>query len=68
MKLDDLLKEKGLAGAMHYAADMISYAERIMQLPTCNECVRKRECQYLPDWGAMVRINCPLYRGKDEEG
>lgn len=28
----------------------------------CNTCGKRRECEYLPKWGSLARINCPLWR------
>lgn len=28
----------------------------------CNTCAKRRTCEYLPKWGTLARINCPLWR------
>lgn len=43
------------------------HSERVSSLPNCNDCAKKRDCEYLPDWGKDVRINCPLHEPKKED-
>ncbi len=47
-----------------YAADCIRYTQQVQSYNDCNNCARG--CGYEPKWGAMTRINCPLWRAKDE--
>lgn len=44
-----------------------SHVERLLSLPDCNTCDSKDRCAYCPDIGAFTRINCPLWRGPQEE-
>lgn len=32
----------------------------------CNDCSEIKKCEYLPKPGDKTRINCPLWRGKQE--
>lgn len=34
----------------------------------CNNCGNKKDCQYTPKPGLMVRWNCPLWEGGQNEG
>ena len=43
------------------AADHIRHSISVMSCNSCNNCEKKLICKYLPDYGAMVRINCPLW-------
>lgn len=36
------------------------HSERISELPDCNDCSRK-DCEYRPEPGEWVRVNCPLH-------
>lgn len=50
--------------AIYYIADTLRYAEQIKELNNCNDCAKKMSCEYRPEWGRMVRINCPLYKSE----
>lgn len=43
--------------------------KRLRDMKSCNDC-RAEECDYRPDWGDLVRYNCPFwgkgYRLTDE--
>lgn len=41
-----------------------SYYAQVAAQGDCNDCGRARTCQYVPKPGGIVRINCPLWRGK----
>lgn len=43
------------------------YAE-LMDQPNCNDCGDRKECEYRPEWGAAVRINCPLHVRQEDGG
>jgi len=36
------------------------------QMHNCNDCTKK-DCEFKPDWGDDVRINCPLWEGEEDE-
>ena len=57
----DMLNGRNIALVLSHAADLIALGESVMNLPNCNECGKKRECKYVPDWGSPVRFNCPLF-------
>lgn len=40
-------------------------SEQVMNLPDCNDCGAE-SCEYKPQPGQHVRINCPLWRAKEE--
>jgi hypothetical protein len=54
------------ARMLHHAADCISYYHRVSSYHDCNDCGANPECKYLPQWGGMTRINCPLWRETEE--
>lgn len=37
--------------------------EQLKGLHDCNDCSYKYGCDYMPKYGQIVRINCPLWRG-----
>lgn len=42
------------------------YEKHLLNLPNCNDC-GVHGCEYKPNPGQTVRINCPLWRGMDEK-
>ena len=42
-----------------------SLLKQLVSLPDCNTCDSKY-CTYRPNIGAFTRINCPLWRGKED--
>lgn len=47
---------------MYELRDLRNYYERITALPDCNTCaISHLACEYLPEPGQSVRINCPHY-------
>lgn len=47
-----------------YVADCIRYTQSVQSYDNCNNC-GKKGCEYRPEWGKQVRINCPLWEGKE---
>lgn len=47
-----------------YVADCIRYTQNVQSYNNCNNC-GKKNCEYKPDWGKQVRINCPLWEGSE---
>ena len=43
------------------------YYIRVSNLPDCNTCQIKKDCEYLPQWGESVRINCPHFVGGENQ-
>jgi hypothetical protein len=41
-----------------------SYYSQVAAQGDCNDCGKARNCQYVPQPGGIVRINCPLWRAK----
>jgi hypothetical protein len=37
--------------------------DRIMELPSCNDCFKRNDCGSAPKLGDYVRINCPFFLG-----
>jgi bifunctional N-acetylglucosamine-1-phosphate-uridyltransferase/glucosamine-1-phosphate-acetyltransferase GlmU-like protein len=54
-----------LAKILHRIADMIMLADSVMQMPQCNTCKKKLECEHRPEWGASVRYNCFEWEGSE---
>lgn len=48
-------------------ADHIRHSISVSSYNNCNNCGVKLQCKYLPEWGQMTRINCPLWKQKGEE-
>lgn len=44
---------------------MVSYAEQVAGLPNCNDC-GVHGCEYMPNPGQHARINCPLWKPREE--
>ena len=42
------------------------HSEMVAKLHSCNDCGSKGECEYMPEYGEMCRINCPLWRPMEE--
>jgi len=49
---------------LRHAADCVEWYRRRTKMHDCNDCAKG--CGYEPKWGEMVRVNCPLWREKDE--
>ena len=64
---DDFRRMEVIASNLRYVADALNVLDSILNLPDCNTCAKYGECEYMPEWGAMVRFNCPLYE-KPKEG
>lgn len=43
-----------------------AYFKDLSSKPDCNTC-EKRNCEYRPKPGAIVRVNCPLYSGPEKD-
>lgn len=37
------------------------HSEEISKLPDCHDCGKRGRCEYEPQLGEWVRINCPLH-------
>ena len=49
-----------------YLLDCLRFLKGVIELPTCNECVKLNYCEYCPKPGERVRYNCPHFVGGDE--
>lgn len=38
------------------------HSERVSALGDCNDCDKVRSCDFVPDFGAPTRINCPHWK------
>lgn len=45
-----------------YLYDCLSTLKNIQDCGDCNVCASKKDCQYTPELGQMVRYNCPFYK------
>lgn len=51
-----------------YLHDCLSLLKNIQDSGDCNVCARHKDCRYAPNWGQMVRYNCPFYLKTLKEG
>lgn len=42
------------------------HSDEVGALNNCNDCGNLKGCEYAPPIGATARINCPLWRAKEE--
>lgn len=59
-------ENRDIANILYKLADIVRVYDEIMSLHDCNDC-EKKDCQYKPKLGQMVRINCPLWEIGEEE-
>lgn len=52
---------KEFISKIRYVADLLSLAEEVKNMPTCNDCGCDH-CTYKPEWGKPVRFNCPHWK------
>ena len=50
------------AAVLYEAAEAIRWKERALSLPNCYTCGKRKDCEYCPPAGDIIRINCPLWR------
>ena len=60
------IENRDISGILYKLADIVRAYDDIMSLHDCNDC-EKKDCQYKPKPGQMVRINCPLWEMGEEE-
>ena len=60
-RLDDTISD------VAYILNALIAYRNIIQTDNCNDCGKRKDCEYIPQWGAQVRINCPLYKKKVTE-
>ena len=44
-----------------YILDVLTAHREIVRSGCCNDCEKRRTCEYVPDPGQLVRYNCPFY-------
>lgn len=54
-RLDDAISD------VAYILDTLIAYRNIAQAGNCHDCGKRKNCEYLPQLGEQVRINCPLY-------
>lgn len=55
-RLDDAISD------VAYILDSLIAYRNIVQTGNCNDCDKRKDCEYLPKVGEQVRINCPFYK------
>lgn len=60
-RLDDAISD------VAYILDTLIAYRNIIQTGNCNDCDKRKDCEYLPQAGQQVRINCPLYEKEVEK-
>ena len=49
-----------------YILDSLRALRNIYETGDCNICASKKDCEYVPKPGQMVRYNCPFYKAESE--
>ena len=49
-----------------YILDCLRALRNIYETGDCNICANRKECEYVPKPGQMVRYNCPFYKAEGE--
>lgn len=60
-RLDDAISD------VAYILDTMIAYRNIIQKGNCHDCGERKDCEYLPQWGDQVRINCPLYKKEEDK-
>ena len=55
-----------LARAFEFASECIQYYVRVSSYHDCNDCGKTEECAHVPNPGEQTRINCPLWKNKND--
>ena len=59
-RLDDAISN------VAYILDTLMVYRNIVDSGDCNRCGRKKNCEYAPKAGQLVRYNCPFYKRTEE--
>ena len=51
---------------INYILESLVLLRQIQSTGDCNIC-KNRDCGYMPEWGQLVRYNCPFYKAEKEE-
>lgn len=54
-RLDDVIASSA------YILDVLKIYRDIVNSGNCNDCNKKKACEYAPKPGQLVRFNCPFY-------
>ena len=54
-RLDSMISD------LNYILDVCRTYRDIEESGQCNNCVKKKNCEYAPKPGQLVRYNCPFY-------
>ena len=60
-RLDDIISN------VAYILDILMAYRNIVDSGDCNRCGKKKNCEYAPKAGQLVRYNCPFYKRVEEE-
>ena len=60
-KIDQLISQA------YYQADSLRLLKNILESGDCNTCKKRLTCKYCPEWGQMVRYNCPFFERSAEK-
>ena len=60
-RLDDAIKD------VAYILDTLMAYRNIVDSGDCNRCGKKKNCEYAPKAGQLVRYNCPFYKRVEDE-
>lgn len=55
-KLDSVITD------LSYVLDALVEHKRILQSGCCGNCSKQGDCEYIPNWGELMRYNCPFYK------
>lgn len=54
-RLQEVIKNKS------FEMDALIAYNQIIESGSCNDCSKKKKCEYEPKLGELVRYNCPFY-------
>ena len=60
-RLDDAISD------VAYILNALIAYRNIIQAGNCNDCGKRKDCEYLPQWGEQVRYNCPFFESEVTE-
>ena len=52
------MENETIRQACYRIIDALWVLDNIDRLPNCNNCKMKKSCEYVPNAGEMVRVNC----------
>ena len=55
-----------LIAEQSYILDALRAYREVIDSGCCNDCGSKKDCEYVPKLGQLVRYNCPFYKRKEE--